>query len=82
MVSSYLCWRDLSAFDVWHEFHHGNQVVLHVPQSSKLELGIQGPFCFIQYTCWLGMTAIIKDIHGIHHEVSVANLLPRAAVSW
>ena len=82
MVPSYFRWRDLLAFDVWHEFCHGDQVVLRVPQSGKLKLGMQGPFCFIQYTCWLGVTAIIYEIHGICREVSVVNLLPMAAGSW
>ena len=59
MVSSYLCQRDLSAFDVRHEFHRGNQVVLYVLLSSKLEFSMQSLFCFIQYTCWLGVIAII-----------------------
>ena len=59
MVSSYLRQRDLSAFDVQHEFCHGIQVVLRVPWSGKLDLGVQGPFCFIQYTCQLGVTAVI-----------------------
>ena len=59
MVSSYLRRRDLLAFDVRHEFCHGDQVVLRVPRSGKLELGVQGPFCFIQYMHWLGMMAII-----------------------
>ena len=59
MVSSYLRQTDLSAFDVRHIFCHGNQVVLRVPQSGKLELGAQGPFCFIQYMCQLGVMAII-----------------------
>ena len=39
MVSSYLRWRDLSAFDVRHKFCHSDQVVLWVLQSGKLELG-------------------------------------------
>ena len=81
MISSYLHWRDLLAFDMQHEFWHGDQVVLHMPQSSKLESGMQGPFCFIQYKCWLGVMAIIYDIYGICHEVSVANLLPMEAGS-
>ena len=59
MVSSYLHQRNLLAFDVLHKFCRGNQVVLRVPQSGKLELGAQGPFCFIQYMCQLGVMAII-----------------------
>ena len=59
MVSSYPLQRDLSAIDVQHEFCCGNQVVLCVPRSSKLELGMQGSFCFIQYTRLLGVMVII-----------------------
>ena len=70
------------AFDMWHEFCRGDQVVLHMPQSGKLELGTQGPFCFTQYKCRLGVMAIIYDIRGICHEVFVANLLPIAVGSW
>ena len=41
------------------KFSCSDQVVLWVPRSGKLELGAQGPFCFIQYTCQLGVMAII-----------------------
>ena len=61
MQRGYMGCRDLASYNVRFAFRKGDWVLMRLPQTLKLEVGLRGPFRFVQYMRGLGLTALIED---------------------